>query len=332
MILIKNQEVAINLWKGLINESKYSSPFQIPEFYEFYNTVEDFSADVFAVEEEGQFTSLVVVTIQKEQGIKSYFSRRGIIYGGPIFKDEHLDSLQFLLNYINQFYKRKLIYLETRNSFDFSDLKTVFKESCWKYLPYLNVQLLLSGRKLDDILKLMTYNRRREIKLSYQEGAKVYSTDSMEDVSKLYDILKDLYDSRVKLPLPPRQYFLSFLDHSIAKVFIVKHDENIIGGSFCFTDNNTSIYTSYYAGIRDYHKKIFPTHLAIIGVIEYAINNNINMVDFMGAGKPNIPYGVRDFKLQFGGDLVEHGRYLKIINPLLYKSGILGLKLLSKIK
>ena len=332
MLIKTNTEIERNSWQAILDSSEFSSPFQSPAFYDFFNSLDDFSADVFAVEEGGELTSLMVVTIQKEKGVRGYFSRRGIIYGGPICIGNKENSLKYLLSSISKHYKNKLIYLETRNNFDFSDLKNAFIQSKWRFVPHLNVQLHLKGRTLDDILKLMTYNRRREVKISFKEGAKVYITDSMEEVSQLYDILKDLYDSRVKLPLPPKQYFLSFLDYSIAKIFVVKHDENIIGGSFCFTDNNTSIYTSYYAGIRDYHKKIFPTHLAIIGVIEYAIKNNIKMVDFMGAGKPNIPYGVRDFKLQFGGDLVEHGRYLKIINPLLYKSGILGLKLLSKIK
>ena len=54
--------------------------------------------------------------------------------------------------------------------------------------------------------------------------------------------------------------------------------------------------------------------------------------DFMGAGLKTKPYSVRDFKSQFGGDLVEHGRYLKILNPLIYKVGKIGLNVLSKLK
>jgi len=50
----------------------------------------------------------------------------------------------------------------------------------------------------------------------------------------------------------------------------------------------------------------------------------------MGAGKPNEEYGVRDYKSQFGGDLVAFGRYLKVLNPLLYRVGKVGLKILSK--
>ena len=119
---------------------------------------------------------------------------------------------------------------------------------------------------------------------------------------------------------------------SLGKVFIVKHDDNLIGGAFCLFSKKRGIYTLYYTGNRNYHKKIFPTHLAIMGVIKFALNNGLKMVDFMGAGKPGVDYGVRSFKLQFGGDLVEHGRYLKILNPFLYRVGKIGLNFLSKLK
>ncbi len=51
----------------------------------------------------------------------------------------------------------------------------------------------------------------------------------------------------------------------------------------------------------------------------------------MGAGKPQEDYGVRDFKSQFGGELVEYGRFIHVRNSLLYKIGKLGVKILKKI-
>ena len=51
----------------------------------------------------------------------------------------------------------------------------------------------------------------------------------------------------------------------------------------------------------------------------------------MGAGKPNEKYGVRDFKAEFGGELVEYGRNLFIFNRLLYNVGKLGVKIMKKL-
>jgi len=63
----------------------------------------------------------------------------------------------------------------------------------------------------------------------------------------------------------------------------------------------------------------------------YAVQNGYQHFDMMGAGKPNDGYGVRDFKAKFGGQLVEYGRFLYVLNPLLYNIGKLGVKLLKKV-
>ena len=332
MIVLVDDKINKKLWGELCTNSLFSSPFQTPEFYELYNSVEGFSADVFAVEQEGKLTSLVVVTLQKEHGIKEYFSRRGIVYGGILISENNEESLKFLLKHLNNFYRNQLIYIEIRNNFDYSIFKSAFQLNNFNYQPHFNVQLKTENTSMEAILSNMKYNRRREINISFKEGAEVNEAQNENEVIALFDILKDLYTTKVKLPLPNLNYFIGLYKSKIGKVFIVKHHNKVIGGSFCIFHQGMSINTIYYAGIRNYHKKIFPTHLAIMGVTEFAIRNNLKMVDFMGAGKPGKEYGVRDYKLEFGGELLEHGRYLKIINPILYNIGKLGLKLLAKIK
>jgi len=329
---LKNKEIDREKWMQLLQKSSFSTPFQTPEYYDLFNSVEGYSADVFATEEEGEYKSLVVVTIQKEKGVKGHFSKRGIIYGGILIANAEDGILEPLLNEVKSYYKKKLIYLEIRNNYDYSSFIPEFEKSGYLYEKHLNVQLNIKNVSVEDILSGMKYNRRREIRLSYKEGATVRLAENEEEVKEVYAILEDLYVNRVKLPLGPYDYFLNLYKSKVGKVFVVNHNNKIIGGSFCVYYDGMTINTFYYAGLRSYHKKIFPTHIAIMGIIEFAIENNLKMVDFMGAGKPDKDYGVRDFKLQFGGDLVEHGRFKYICNPLLYKTGILGLKVLSKIK
>jgi len=330
--LIKNKELVRTKWLELLKQSEFSSPFQTPEFYDLFNSVVDYSAEVFAIEEKDEYKSLVVVTVQKEKGIKGFFSLRGIVYGGPIIRSSENKYLELLLKGVKTHYKRKLIYLEIRNNFDYNPFLQIFENLGWNYNPHLNVQLDLRNKDFDSILLGMKYNRRREIKLSLKEGVIARPAKNEQEVKSLYKILNEMYLERVKLPLSPLSFFINLYKSDIGKVFVVLHNDKIIGGSFCIFYKNMTINTLYYTGLRGYHKKIFPTHIAISGVIEFAIEHNLKLVDFMGAGKPNINYGVRDYKLQFGGDLVEYGRFNIIFKPLLYKLGVLGLKLLSKIK
>lgn len=330
MEVIFNEQVEIEKWRGFVEENSFSSPFQSVNFYQFINSLENYSAEVIAVfDDQKKIKALAVVVIQSERGIKKYFSKRGIIYGGPLFTD--ISSSKYLVNQLAQHFRKKLIYLEVRNFFDYEEFHSSYSK--WKYNEHLNVQIQTSRFKdIDDYLKSLKYNRRREIKQSIKNGALYSQCRTTQEVREVYEILRVLYESRVKLPLPPIEFFEEMLNNEGFAVFKVVHDDKIIGGAFCPVLKGHGIYTMYYCGLRDYHKKIFPTHLAVLATIDFSFKNQLKKVDLMGAGRPDENYGVRKYKEQFGGKTVQHGRYLLVLKPLLFKLGKVGLSILQKFK
>lgn len=332
MKLVTNEDIDLIKWKELELVSGFSSPFQTNEFYKFINNNSRLRAEVFAVENDKNYLVLILVVILREKGIKGYFSRRGIIYGGPLLSTKDDSALQFILHNISKALRNRVIYLETRNFFNYEKYKSTFLEENWSYTRYLNFQINVKDKNIDDALSQMKYNRRREIKLSIANGASYRVAESIKEVEEVYLILKQLFKERVKLPIPDWDFFRSLYFSETGKVFVVLYEGKIIAGSFCMLLPERNIYTWDYCGFREIEKKIYPTSLAVFAVIDYAVNNNITLIDMMGAGKPDIKYGVRDYKSQFGGDLVEHGRFLRIVNPQLYYIGKYALKLLSKLK
>lgn len=252
---IENNNIDNHKWLELLDKSNFSTPFQTPEYYELLNSVEGFSADVFVIEENNEYKALVVVAIHKEKGVKGYFSKRGIIYGGVVTVNMDDGALELLLNRVKKYYKNKLIYLEVRNHNDYGNFKQKFEKIGYEYDRHLNVQLNVENINIDDVLASMKYNRRREIKLSYKEGTMVRLAENENEIREFYNILEDLYLNRVKLPLNPYSYFLNLYKSNVGKVFIVMHNNKIIGGSFCVYYKGMSINTYYYAGLRNYHKK-----------------------------------------------------------------------------
>jgi len=115
------------------------------------------------------------------------------------------------------------------------------------------------------------------------------------------------------------------------KLFLVSYEHKIVGGSVCVTMPGKGVYEWFACGKDGEYKNIFPSSVTKYAGMKYAAENGFKIFDMMGAGKPNEPYGVRDFKAEFGGELVEHGRFRYICNPLLFKVGELGVKLLKKI-
>ncbi|MBP8794137.1 MAG: peptidoglycan bridge formation glycyltransferase FemA/FemB family protein, partial [Lutibacter sp.] len=144
-----------------------------------------------------------------------------------------------------------------------------------------------------------------------------------------YDLLRDLYKTKVKTPLFPYEFFQQLYQWPEGRIFVVKYQGRVLGGSVCVELPNRVLYEWFVCGLDREIKNVYPSTLATWGAIEYAATHNILRFDMMGAGKPDAGYGVREFKAKFGGDLVEHGRYSFICNPLLYAIGKFGVKLLK---
>lgn len=318
-------------WDHIIKTSPFSSPFQTKEFYDIINSVDEYNSHAVAIEDDEELRAFALVTIQKGRGISGFFSRRGIIYGGPLLSLDNPTANNLLLNELYSNFKREAIYFETRDFFDYHDFSGFFKKNGWEYSSYLNVKLGLQNKSREEILSAMKYNRKREIRISLESGATYKACEKLEELKEVYKLLHNLYKEVVKLPLPPFVFFFNAMNSSICKIFIVEHNNTIIGGSVCFFLPGKEIYTMYYCGDRNYHKKIYPTHLSILAAIEFALTQKIRTLDFMGAGKKEIDYGVRQYKLEFGGDLVEHGRFSKISQPFLYCLGKTGLKMYRRI-
>lgn len=331
MKVIFDKDIKTDSWQKLYALAKFKTPFHSIAFYNLINSIPNFSASVIALENENSLESLCIITFQQEKGIKSFFSKRAIIYGGFLELCPNSSNISILLQNIVSAFKQRTIYFEVRNYIDHSIHIDLLTSTKWLYLPYLNITLLVKGKTLDSLLADMKYNRRREIKLSISQNVQYRECLSLHELQCLYNILNELYTNRVKLPLPVIDFFINLWQSSIGKVFVVIHEEKIIGGSFCVYEPNVAIYTWYYCGIREYKRNIFPTHLAVLAALEFALDNDLVYLDFMGAGQKTEAYGVRKYKQEFGGNTNEYGRFLFINKPILYAAGKQFLKIKKRL-
>jgi serine/alanine adding enzyme len=329
---IDTNHIDKNKWEFLLRNSLFTFPFQTPAFIDFCKGSSYLDGEVFAVENSsGEYEAACLVTIQKEKGVKGFFSRRAIIYGGPVVSNECTsEAFMQLIKTVEASIKNKVIFIEVRNYRNYSSFNIIYQKLGWNYRPYLNIKVQLSFANTTEILRSFKYNRRREIKLSINAGLEYGLAIDYFDVKSVYEILNDLYTQKVGLPVPPLNFFSDLWALGLLKVFIVKDEGKTVGGSFCLVSNTHAIYTFYYCGLRNYRQKTFPTHLAVLAAMEYGIQNRLSYLDFMGAGVPDIDYGVREYKKEFGGQIVEEGRYLKVTNTFLYWLGVKVINILKK--
>lgn len=330
MRVLLNEDVSIEQWESLYLSNTFSSPFQSRSFYDLFNSIKGLAANVFACEKNNEIVALCVVTLQKEKGIKGYFSRRAIIYGGPLLSLTNLQAVDTLLEKIKAYYKKKAIYIEIRNYFDFSEYLNIFNKLGFQYLPWLNYQV--STLNIDEIKRNMSSSRLRQIKKAIKNGVIWKEASSIEEVKAFYNILYELYINKIKKPLLPESFFLEFYKQNIGKYLLVAYQNKIIGGIMCPVAPAKCIYEFYICGLDNEYKEQYPSVMATWAAIEYANIKGIPMFDFMGAGNPREDYGVREFKARFGGQVVNYGRYICIFNPVLYYLGKKGMKVLKVIK
>ena len=180
----------------------------------------------------------------------------------------------------------------------------------------------------------LSSSKKRQINKSLRAGAEIVEPADVADVRKFYNILRHLYRTRVRRPLPDWSFFESFYrigrDRHSGTFLLVRYEGRIVGGMMCPKFGHRTIYEWYVCGLDREFRDVYPSVLATWAPIEYAGRNGIAAFDFMGAGKPDEDYGVREFKSKFGGQEVSFGRYLRVNRPLAYGLGKLGMAVLQR--
>ena len=334
------QEINYSDWSNYVYNHPEGNIFQSPEMYQIYLQTKLYEPIFLAlVNDANEIIATLLSVVQREYTTPmSSLTARSVIWGGPLVKNDDDKALDIILDEYNKIACKKALYSEFRNLWNTSDKIEIFARHGYLYNDHLNYIIDLSEGKNNLFSKLSSSKRRQIKKAQDQEHAKIKITEKESDVIEFYQLLSTYYSQFVKKPLPPleyfRQIFFTLVQKQTAKIFTVIHEGAIIGGMICPLSCNyakKTIYELYICGSRA-HKSFFPSVLATWAPIEWGAENNINYFDFMGAGKPNEYYGVREFKEKFGGTLVNYGRFMLIHHPAKYKLAKAGFKLWQHMK
>lgn len=288
--------------------------FQSEEAYECYRACSAWLIPFLVQVHRGKrLVGSVLGYVTKERcSMKQFFTARAIIYGGPLLAKDISDTelTQLLQGVQDGCQKRKAIYIEVRNFGDYSLWRDRFEKAGWTYCPHYDIHIDCNDKQA--MLARIHESKLRAIRKAQAEGQQVVEATTEEQVRVWYKQLKHLYKTKVHRPLWPVEFFLTVWKAGYAKLLIqVTGDRlQVTGGMFCVKDEKT-LYEWYICGQT----------IMTYGALEWAADHGLSRFDLMGAGEPGVPYGVRDFKMQFGGELKELGRYQFIRKPLLYKLG-----------
>lgn len=330
------KDLNISAWDDYILNHPNGNVFQTSYMFESYSKSKFYKPIILFALKDGNIHGVLLAVIQKEgRGIFGKVTSRSIIFGGPLVYDPDVAYL-LLLEY-NKVAKREAIFSQFRNIFYIDDLMFSFKRAGYSYEDHLDILIDLS--KSEKILwEEIHKNRKKEIRNGIKKGLEVnmISIYNSPVLSDLHQLLKSLYN-KIGLPVPPFYFFrdaANFLEpKGLLKTFIANVDNKIIGFRMVLTFNNL-IYDWYAASDNEY-LNYRPNDVLPWEIITWGVQNGYKTFDFGGAGEPNKPYGVRDYKIKFGGKLVNFGRFTKINNLPVYSLGKVGLpfyKMLRNVK
>lgn len=326
--------INFNKLDSFIYNNPHTNFFQSVNAFQFFSNVENFEPLLFVATDSDEVVgSLLSVVMREGKGIKGYLSRRCIVWGGPLIKDDNSDVLELILKAYTKEIKGEAIYSQFRNLWQWTNKqKEIFKKNGYDYEAHLDILIDLNN-SADDLLMKMHKGRRKNIRRAERLPLEFSEIEKTSDLEKSLYLIEHTY-KKVKLPCPDKSFFISaneiFSKNGRLKMFVAKYKDEVIACRFvlCY---KTLIY-DWYAGANDKHLDKYPNDFLPWKVMEWGIDNGYKIFDFGGAGKPNVPYGVRDHKIKFGGSLKEFGRFTKVSNKSLYKIGELGMKILKMIR
>ena len=323
------------LLKSAIFQASLKSIFQSVEIFQVWEKTNNYLPFFTVVEsEKGEIIASLLAVIQQEQkAFVGKLSSRSIIIGKPIYPEDDLLILDTLLKTYNRYVSGKVIYSQFRNLNEYSEKeKKTFNNNGFNYEPHLDII-----HRLDTpiIKQFEGISKERKKKIRRAERAELEFREILneQEFNEAFKLIESIY-SRVKLPIADKSLFFESYHQlgkkEILKMFVAVFNEEIIGCRMvlCYGD----VVYDWYAGSSDKHLDKYPNDFLPWKVMEWGSQNGYKYFDFGGAGKPDKPYGVRDHKLKFGGDLVEFGRFKKVHNRLLMRVGEIGLKLYKFVK
>lgn len=335
-------------WSRLVQTSRTGTWFQSPEAYELFASLpEMFTPFAFGIvgKPESDAGQIVEATLRgvcvgyvtKERSrLRQFFTRRAIILGGPCLAEDATDEeVTALLSTLNAQPStlNAPIYIEIRNFNDYSRWRGAIEAAGFSYQPHLNFHVDCTDKQM--MWERLSDNRKRQIKRgkpttdpTLKGGEKEGKDVSEQDVREWYGILQELYRTKVKTPLLPVEFFVQAYKQGVGQFLLIRHEGKIIGGSMVVKSSD-AVYEWYECGMNAAYKEQYPSVMATWAGMQYAHEQGCARYDMMGAGVPGVPYGVRDFKSEFGGTLVEHGRWLYVAKPWLYAIGKAGVRKLK---
>jgi serine/alanine adding enzyme len=316
-------------WSEFVSDHPDGNIFQTPEMFHVYKNTKNYTPVFVALLEDNAPVACLLGVLQKEySGFLGAFTARSIIFGGPLASGNNPEYIKLILSEYKKSVSAAAIFTQIRNMAYQTAIYGAFSHSGFAFQDHLNIILDLSIGE-EKLWAGLSRSRKKGIKKATAANFKFDMCQNQSMIDSFYTLLALSY-KRIKLPYPDKLHFLLLTEHlksDMFKIFTIGYDDKIVASLFALSYKETMY--GYYMGATDDPEmlKQKPVDLLFWEVFKWGMQHNFRYFDWMGAGKPDKDYGVRDFKLQYGGSAINMGRFEKIHKPIVFRISKIALKI-----
>jgi len=308
-----------NTWDQFVTSHPKGSAFHTSNMVKVFQAAKGHSVlPLAAVDSCGAIIALLVAV--KVQTLPAPFGRvssRSILYGEPLCNEDPMSvaALAELVEIHDRRMSNQVLFTEVRPLCGPGPERQALERNDYEFQEYLNYIIDLSP-PIESLWKNMRKSARRGVRQCERRGFHIRELNSREDVEQLYAILKTTYH-RAQVPLADSSLFEAAFEElhprGMLRLIATYEGDTPLAMDSLLTFNGRTF--AWYGGLERI-TGISPFDYLQWYEIVWARCHGCEIYDFGGAGWPNEPYGVRDYKAKFGGELVSFGRYRKIHRPL----------------
>ena len=321
-------------WRGFVEAHPQGNIFHTPEMFQVFSRTAGYRPTLWAATDDAGcvLALLLPVEIAVLGGPLRRLTTRVVVYGSILVESGPAGrkGLDRLLAAYTRWARGRALFTELRNPYDLTALCPALDAAGFVHEAHLNYLIDLaqpSAALWADIKS----NAQRNIRKAQKLGVTIEEVTEAAQVAPTYRLLREVY-RRIQVPLADQSLFTAAWDIlypvGMFKILLVRVEGATIGALTLLLYKDTILY--WYTGVDKAYAAYRGGDLLVWYVLEWGSAHGYRIFDFGGAGKPDEPYGVRDFKAKFGGELVNFGRDVCVHAPLLLKLSETGYGLLRR--
>jgi serine/alanine adding enzyme len=319
-------------WATFVDHHDDGSIFHTPEMYRVFAEARHHRPAIWGtVDDEGEIRALMTpVTIATLGGPLRALTSRVVSFAGPLAGPLGEQPLERLLRAYRDDGPRVPVFTEIRHHVDGGELATALHACGFRHEGHLNFLVDLTQPE-EELWRKVASSAKRNIQKARRQGVTIEDAADPADVAAGYEVLRDVY-RRIRVPLPDRSLFdaafriLGPLGR--CRVVLARLGGRTIGVMTLL--HFKGVVTYWYTGTLREYARLGAGDLLVAHAIESGRELGCRILDLGGAGRPDEPYGVRDFKAKYGGVLVDHGRDIWVRSPARMRVATTGYGLIRR--